>query len=61
GFLSPASRGALMTCAIVCYVLLGTPAGYTSARLYKSNKFYPNEIYLVDYFTVFGGERWKKN
>jgi len=22
--------------AIVCYVLLGTPAGYTSARLYKS-------------------------
>ncbi|CAF1037014.1 unnamed protein product [Rotaria sordida] len=45
GFLSPASRGALMTCAIVCYVLLGTPAGYTSARLYK----------------MFGGERWKKN
>lgn len=52
GFLSPARRGALMTCnecifvystfqtqfvagAIVCYVLLGTPAGYTSARLYK--------------------------
>ncbi|CAF4533494.1 unnamed protein product, partial [Didymodactylos carnosus] len=31
--------------AIVCYVLLGTPAGYTSARLYKS----------------FGGENWKKN
>jgi len=45
GFLSPASRGALMTCAIVCYVLLGTPAGYTSARLYK----------------MFGGEKWKKN
>ena len=22
--------------AVVCYVLLGTPAGYTSARLYKS-------------------------
>lgn len=45
GFLSPASRGALMTCAIVCYVLLGTPAGYTSARLYK----------------MFGGEKWQKN
>ena len=45
GFLSPASRGALMTTAIVCYVLLGTPAGYISARLYK----------------MFGGERWKSN
>ncbi|CAF4602173.1 unnamed protein product [Rotaria sp. Silwood1] len=45
GFLSPSSRGALMTCAIVCYVLLGTPAGYTSARFYK----------------MFGGGNWKKN
>ncbi|CAF0949458.1 unnamed protein product [Adineta ricciae] len=45
GFLSPARRGALMTCAIVCYVLLGTPAGYTSARLYR----------------LFGGENRKKN
>lgn len=45
GFLSPASRGALMTTAIVCYVLLGTPAGYISARLYK----------------MFGGERWAAN
>lgn len=36
GFLSPANRGALMTCAVVLWVLLGTPAGYVSARLYKS-------------------------
>ncbi|XP_013925595.1 PREDICTED: transmembrane 9 superfamily member 2-like [Thamnophis sirtalis] len=36
GFLSPANRGALMTCAVVLWVLLGTPAGYVSARMYKS-------------------------
>ncbi|KAG8042624.1 hypothetical protein G9C98_005258 [Cotesia typhae] len=45
GFLSPANRGALMTCAMVLYVCLGTPAGYVSARVYKS----------------FGGEKWKTN
>lgn len=45
GFLSPANRGALMTCAMVLYVCLGTPAGYVSARVYKS----------------FGGEKWKSN
>ncbi|XP_014210743.1 transmembrane 9 superfamily member 2 isoform X2 [Copidosoma floridanum] len=45
GFLSPANRGALMTCAIVLYVCLGTTAGYVSARIYKS----------------FGGEKWKSN
>ncbi|KAE8280238.1 Transmembrane 9 superfamily member 2 Precursor [Larimichthys crocea] len=45
GFLSPANRGALMTCAVVLWVLLGTPAGYVAARLYKS----------------FGGEKWKTN
>ena len=45
GFLSPANRGALMTCAMVVYVCLGTPAGYVSARIYKS----------------FGGEKWKSN
>uniref|UniRef100_A0A1I8F3C5 Transmembrane 9 superfamily member n=1 Tax=Macrostomum lignano TaxID=282301 RepID=A0A1I8F3C5_9PLAT len=37
------NRGALMTCAMVLYVLLGTPAGYVSARIYK----------------MFGGLRWK--
>lgn len=45
GFLSPANRGALMTCAVVLWVLLGTPAGYIAARFYKS----------------FGGEKWKTN
>ncbi|KAL4608818.1 transmembrane 9 superfamily member 2-like [Arapaima gigas] len=45
GFLSPANRGALMTCAVVLWVLLGAPAGYVAARLYKS----------------FGGEKWKTN
>lgn len=45
GFLSPANRGALMTCAMVLYVSLGTPAGYVSARIYKS----------------FGGIKWKSN
>merc|ERR1712203_813192 len=45
GFLSPANRGALMTCALVLVVCLGTPAGYVSARIYKS----------------FGGEKWKSN
>lgn len=45
GFLSPANRGALMTCAMVLFVCLGTPAGFVSARIYKS----------------FGGEKWKSN
>ncbi|KAH7643673.1 transmembrane 9 superfamily protein member 2 [Dermatophagoides farinae] len=45
GFLSPANRGALMTCALILYVCLGTPAGYVSARIYKSC----------------GGYRWKMN
>ena len=45
GFLSPANRGALMTCAMVMFVMLGAPAGYVSARLYKS----------------FGGNKWKMN
>lgn len=45
GFLSPANRGALMTCAIVLYVCFGIVAGYVSARIYK----------------MFGGLRWKTN
>jgi len=45
GFLSPANRGSLMTCSMVLYVCLGTPAGYVSARIYK----------------MFGGEKWKSN
>uniref|UniRef100_A0A9L0IVF0 Transmembrane 9 superfamily member n=1 Tax=Equus asinus TaxID=9793 RepID=A0A9L0IVF0_EQUAS len=38
GFLSASKRGALMTCAIVLWVLLGTPAGYVSAKMYKTFK-----------------------
>ncbi|KAJ7403803.1 hypothetical protein BTVI_75114 [Pitangus sulphuratus] len=46
GFLSPANRGALMTCAVVLWVLLGTPAGYVSARMYKS------KIVFADFFIM---------
>ncbi|XP_068686162.1 transmembrane 9 superfamily member 2-like [Montipora foliosa] len=45
GFLSPANRGALMTCSLVMFVCLGSPAGYISARIYK----------------MIGGELWKTN
>ncbi|EDQ87579.1 uncharacterized protein MONBRDRAFT_37855 [Monosiga brevicollis MX1] len=45
GFLSPATRGSLMTAMITLWVILGTPAGYASARLYKT----------------MGGEEWKRN
>lgn len=42
GFLSPANRGALGTCAVVLFTLSGFPAGVASARVFKR----------------FGGERW---
>uniref|UniRef100_A0A673UT92 Transmembrane 9 superfamily member n=2 Tax=Suricata suricatta TaxID=37032 RepID=A0A673UT92_SURSU len=45
GFLSPPNRGSLMTCTVVLWVLLGTVAGYVSARMYKTLK----------------GVRWKTN
>ncbi|XP_065055621.1 transmembrane 9 superfamily member 2-like [Rhopilema esculentum] len=45
GFLSPANRGALMTCVLVLFVCLGTVGGYISSRMYK----------------MIGGERWKTN
>eukprot|EP00842_Homolaphlyctis_polyrhiza_P006164 jgi/Hompol1/6549/HPOL_005038-RA len=45
GFLSPSSRGSLTTVMLVLYVLFGSVAGYTSARLYK----------------LFGGEAWRQN
>ncbi|ETO09211.1 Endosomal P24A protein precursor, partial [Reticulomyxa filosa] len=35
GFLSPASRGSLMTTLLILYVTLGILAGYYSARVYK--------------------------
>lgn len=44
GMLSPASRGALGTCAIFLYVFSGLVAGYFSARLYKTMR----------------GKEWKK-
>ncbi|XP_011930375.1 PREDICTED: transmembrane 9 superfamily member 8-like isoform X2 [Cercocebus atys] len=45
GFPSPANGGALMTCATVLWVLLGTPARYVSAIMYKT----------------FRGVKWKTN
>lgn len=62
-----------MTCAVVLWVLLGTPAGYVSARLYKSKNgveatvigvqshvwcFLSNRVILS---AAFGGEKWKTN
>lgn len=44
GMLSPASRGALGTCAIFLFVFSGLVAGYFSARLYKTMR----------------GKEWKK-
>lgn len=38
GFLSPANRGSLMIALLFIFVLLGSLAGYTSARLYKTFK-----------------------
>lgn len=38
GFLSPANRGSLMIALLLIFVLLGTLAGFTSARLYKTFK-----------------------
>jgi len=38
GFLSPANRGALLMAQLLLYVLLGSVAGYVTARLYKTFK-----------------------
>lgn len=38
GFISPANRGSIMIGMLLFFVLLGTIAGYTSARLYKTFK-----------------------
>ena len=45
GFLSPANRGGLLTATLLTFVLMGVPAGYSSAFLHKSLK----------------GTDWKKN
>ncbi|KAH0624514.1 hypothetical protein JD844_032065 [Phrynosoma platyrhinos] len=55
GFLSPANRGALMTCAVVLWVLLGTPAGYVAARFYKFitlNSCLSFSIVFADFFIM---------
>ncbi len=38
GFLSPANRGSIMIGMLIFFVLMGSLAGYTSARLYKTFK-----------------------
>jgi transmembrane 9 superfamily protein 2/4 len=38
GFLSPVKRGSLLVAQIVLYILLGSVAGYTTARIYKTFK-----------------------
>jgi len=38
GFLSPANRVALIMAQLLLYVLMGTVAGYVTARLYKTFK-----------------------
>lgn len=45
GFLSPANQGSLLTAFIVLFMLMGSFAGYFSARLYK----------------MFKGKAWKRN
>ena len=45
GFLSPANRGGLMTAALLLFVFMGVPAGYSSAFLHKTLR----------------GVDWKKN
>lgn len=66
GMLSPASRGALMTAAILCYFFSGLIGGYFSGRLYRTIKgvqwrkaaiqtglFYPGIIFLLSFFVNF--------
>lgn len=66
GMLSPASRGALATCAIFLYVFSGLIAGYFSARLYKTMKgrewkrsafltatLYPGIVFVTCFFLNF--------
>jgi len=38
GFLNPARRGSLIMSLLILYVLMGSVAGYTTARLYKTFK-----------------------
>jgi transmembrane 9 superfamily protein 2/4 len=49
GLLSPASRGALMSAMIFLYVIMGTFAGYHSARLYRTlrGKEWKKQAFMV--------------
>jgi len=66
GMLSPASRGALLTAAIVIYEFLGLVAGYFSGRLYKTmrgkewkaaafltSSLYPGFVFGITFFINF--------
>uniref|UniRef100_A0A8C7IDX2 Transmembrane 9 superfamily member n=1 Tax=Oncorhynchus kisutch TaxID=8019 RepID=A0A8C7IDX2_ONCKI len=56
GFLSPANRGALMTCAVVLWVLLGTPAGYVAGHdpnlTLKSRPVTTQLVVFADFFVM---------
>jgi len=45
GFLSPANRGGLMTAMLLLFCIMGVPAGYAAARIFK----------------MFNGTDWKTN
>jgi transmembrane 9 superfamily protein 2/4 len=51
GFLSPANRGSLMIALLLLFVLMGTAAGYASARTYKM--FAGTEWQTATIFTAF--------
>lgn len=66
GMLSPASRGALMTAAIVLFMFMGLIAGYNAARMYRTLKgthwkraagltasLYPGVVFGVGFFLNF--------
>ena len=66
GMLSPASRGALMTAAIVLFMFMGLVAGYNGARMYRTLKgthwkraagltasLYPGVVFGVGFFLNF--------
>jgi hypothetical protein len=74
GFMSPASRGMLLTGMIVLYMLLGIVAGYAAVRLWRTLKgtsegwrsvswstacFFPGIVFIV--LTVLNFMLWTRN
>ncbi|CAK9151817.1 unnamed protein product [Ilex paraguariensis] len=74
GFMSPASRGMLLTGMIILYLFLGIAAGYVGVRLWKTIKgtsegwrsvswsiacFFPGIVFLI--FTVLNFILWGSN